>query len=102
MQNRVSNAANVLIDREPLVDGYGIKWSRVVPGIAVTIEIPRGIDESIHSVALALCIAATLRALHIHERGDLGQRRPALTRELHVIGEDHREIFFWHRNHAAL
>ena len=51
---------------------------------------------------LALPVRAALRALHVHERRDLGQRRTALAGELHVVGQDHGQILLWNWHDAAL
>ena len=51
VQNRVLDAADVLIDRKPLRDLRRIERRRAVVRIAVAVEIPGRIDERVHGVA---------------------------------------------------
>ncbi len=60
MQDGVFDAADVLVDRKPTGDGFGIEGRPVVMRVAVAIEIPRRIDEGIHGVAFAPRGAAAL------------------------------------------
>src|SRR5215469_3360252 len=64
MQDRVLDAANVLIDAcasEPVARDLAVEGSLIVVCVGVAVEIPGGIDKRIHGVGLAQRWAATLR-----------------------------------------
>ena len=66
MQDRVLDAADVLVDRQPVVGDRGVGRRRLVGRIGEADEIPGRIDERVHRVGLAprgLCrIAGRRRA----------------------------------------
>ena len=53
MQDRVLDAADILVDRQPVIGHLGIVGRRRVGRVGEAHEIPRRIDERIHRVGLA-------------------------------------------------
>ena len=100
VQNRVLDAADVLIDRHPVVHPL-IDHRLVVARTGETHEVPRRIDERIHRVRLAPCIATAGRALALVERGQLVQWITAAIRH-EPFWQDDRQILVRYRHIAAL
>src|SRR5690348_10040852 len=101
MQNRMLDAADVLIDRHPMI---GVLWigRRVFdPGIGEADEIPRRVDEGIHCVGLAPRRPGAFRTFYALPRGVPVERVPRLV-ESHVLRQRHRQIFFRYRYDATL
>ncbi len=86
------DAAAVEIHRSPVGDPGGIERPFVVVGVAEPVVVPRRIDERIHRVGFAPGRAAAARAAHVHEVGNVRQRRIAAAGELHDRGQHHRQI----------
>ena len=61
VQDRVLDAANVLVDRQPVIDAL-VHHRACLVGASVAHEVPRRIDESIHRVGLAPRRLAAFRA----------------------------------------
>ncbi len=100
MQDRVLDAADVLVDRQPAIDGgAGGRRFRVRVGEAG--EIPRRIDEGVHRVGLAQARLAAERA------GDVLPRRVAVERvaglvDGDVIGKADGQVAFRNRHDAMV
>ena len=62
MQNRVLDAADILIDRHQAIDDRRRGRRVLVPRIGEAREVPRRVDEGVHRVGFALRLAAALRA----------------------------------------
>ena len=90
MQDRVLDAADVLVDGKPFIDDLAIGWRGLDPWIGETGEIPRRVDKSIHCVGLAPrrsgarrtfdvlpCRVTIERITRRFERHILGQASPA-------------------------
>ena len=67
VQNRVLDAADVLVDRKPVRGFLFVEWRVVVVRIGVAIEIPGRVDERVHRVRFAPRRAAALRARGVHK-----------------------------------
>ena len=80
MQNGVLNAADVLVDLEPVTDLGRIERQGIVVRVAVAIEVPGGIDEGVHGIGFAPRRASALRAVHVDELGHFFERRTARCR----------------------
>ena len=50
MQNRMFDATDILIHRQPVIDHRGIGRVFFVPRIGETGEVPRGIDKGVHGI----------------------------------------------------
>ena len=99
VQDRVLDAADVLIDRQPVPDPL-IDRGRALVGTREAQEIPRRIDEGIHGVGLAPRRATASRARRIDERG-IAQQRIAAAVGHQVLGQHHRQLLVRHRHLAA-
>ena len=79
VQNGVLDAADVLIDGEPVRDLLRTEGRARVLRVRVAIEVPGRVDKGVHRIGLAPRRAAALGTDRVHERRDLGQRasRPA-------------------------
>src|SRR5579875_1941585 len=97
MQNGVLDAADILIDRKPVGDGLGFERSVGIVRIAVAVEVPRGIDERVHGVALTTRFAAALGTLYVHERIKRFEGRASFARDLHVRWKNDGQILFGNR-----
>ena len=65
VQDRMLDAADILVDRQPLVDCPALGRRRRDPGIGEAGEIPGRIDEGVHGVGFAPRRAAALRTGHM-------------------------------------
>ncbi len=101
MQDGVLDAAAIEIDRAPICDFLRIERQRVVVRVREPVEVPRGIDEGVHGVGLALGRAATLRTFHVHEFRNRSQRRIATAGEFGHLRQFHRQLFIRHRHQAV-
>ena len=64
MQNRVLDAADILVDRQPVIDG-GARHRLIGARAAEAREIPRGVDEGVERIGLARCRLPARRARHV-------------------------------------
>ncbi len=99
MQDRVLDAANILIDRQPAIGDLWI-GRLIFPGCGKAGEVPAGIDEGIHRVGFAPRIVTALRA------GDMTPCRMTIERvawhiESDVIGQLDRQVLLGNGNDAA-
>ncbi len=103
VQDRVLDAADVLVGRHPVV-GAGIDHGRVRRARrrvdAVAGVVPRRIDEGVHGVGFALGRLAALRAGAIDEIGALRQRIAGTVGHA-VFGQRHGQLVVGHRHRAA-
>ena len=67
VQNRVLDAADVLIDGKPVLRGLRIEGSVVVVRVGVAVEIPGGIDEGVHGIGFTACGPAALGTGRVDE-----------------------------------
>src|SRR5262249_15920395 len=102
VQNRVRNSADVLVDWEPVANLAGIEKGGVLFRIAVTVEVPGGIDERVHRVGLAARQAAALGAPHIDEAGIGRQWRFAFTGQFRICWQNYGQILIGDWHHAVL
>ena len=99
VQDRVLDAADVLVDRHPVVRAL-IDHGAVVARAGVAEEVPRRIDERVHRVRLATRGLAALRARAVEELRVLGERIAAAVRH-EVFGQHDRQLVVRHGLHAA-
>ena len=102
VQNRVLDAADVVVDRAPVRDLRGSNGAWSLSRVGVAVEVPRRIDERVHRVGLAAGRAAALRARGVDE---LGHAAPAANRragELRRSSAAPPAALVRHRHHAAL
>ena len=95
------DAADILVDRHPVVVLLAIERRRLEPRRGEAIEVPARIDEGVERVGLALRRPAAGRA------GDVLPGRMALERiarlvDLDVVGQLDRQVLLRHRHDAAL
>ena len=89
--------ADIFIHWQQLVDNFRIPGHLCIFIIRISEIVPGGADKRIHRIRIAFCIGTADGALAIHKALMLSQRRSAIRREVHIIGEFHRQIFFRHR-----
>ena len=75
VQDRVLDAADVLVDGHPRADDRGVPRGVVVGGVAVAQEVPGRVDEGVHRVGLAPGGAAAGRAGGVDPVLGGGERR---------------------------
>ena len=100
MQDRMLDAADILIDRQPVIGDRRIGRGRSVGRIGEAGEVPRRVDERVHRVGLAPRRPAALRT------GDVLPGRMAIERiagliEGHVVGQLDRQILVGDGDDAA-
>src|SRR5262245_32968232 len=101
MQNRVLDAANVLVNRKPFIDDPAIGRRSLDPWIGKTCEIPGRVDKSVHRIRLATGWSGTLWASHVFP-GRMTIERIAWDVESHILRQGHRQIIFRHGDYATL
>ena len=89
---RVVDAADVLRDRQPVVDDAAVERRAVVVRIDVAQEVPGRVDEGVHRVRVAQRVAAAARAGDVHPLLVGGQRRLALRLVVLDVGQQHRQL----------
>src|SRR5277367_961947 len=102
VQDRVLDAADVLIDGEPVFCSFRIEWTLVVLRARVAVEVPRRIDEGVHRVCLAARWAAAFWTRRVQKFRDFTQRRAALLRDLDIVGQQHWQLVVRNGNDAVL
>src|SRR5215467_10487915 len=100
MQNRVLDAADVLVDRKPFIDDLAIGRRGLDPGIGETCEVPGRVDKSVHRISLAPSRSGTLRTSHVLPCRMAIEGIARLV-ERHILRQHHRQILFRHRHYAA-
>ena len=95
------DAADVLVDRHPVIHRAPLEHAALIGGRAVTEEVPGGLDKGVHRVRLAPGAAAAAWTGGVHEACDVGQRRAALAADLHVPRQDHRKVLLLLGDHPA-
>ena len=101
MQDGVLDAADVLIDGEPVLRGLRVERSAVVVRVGVAVEIPGRIDERVHGIGFAARRTAALGAGRVDELRQFAERRSAGERDLDILRQNHGQIFFRHGNDAV-
>jgi len=101
MQNRMLNAADILVNRHPVFYFFLIQRAGKVIRTAVAEEIPGGFDKGVHGIGFASGSFAAERAADIYKRVNLCQRTAAITGKGDVKRQDNRQILFRNRNSAA-
>ena len=92
VQDRVLDAADVLVDRQPVVGGGAVPGGLVVARVEVADEVPGGVDEGVHRVGLAAGRAAAARALGRDPVLGRRQRALALRRVVLDLGQLDRQL----------
>ena len=98
VQDRVLDAADVLVHRHPVIVARIDHRRRIRRGVAHV--VPRRIDENVHGVGLALCRRAALWTGAVDEVGAIGERVAAAVRNA-ILGKDHGQVLLGHRHFAA-
>ncbi len=101
VQDGVLDAADVLVDREPVVGDLPAPRSLLVARVAVADEVPGGVDERVHRVRLAMRLSPAARAGRVHPVLGGRERRAALRQILLDLGEEHGQVLLGHRDHPA-
>ncbi len=99
MQDGVLDAADVLIDRQPVLRALIDRRVRLVRAGEAQ-EIPGGIDEGVHGVGLAARALSAARAGAAHEGLALGQRIARAVGH-QVLRQPHRQVGVGNRHLAA-
>ena len=89
MQNRVLDAADVLVDRQPAVDHGAVGRRAFDPGVGEAREIPGRVHEGVHGIGLAPRGLAALRAVDVLP-GRVAVERVAGAVEGDVVGQGDR------------
>src|ERR1700744_5790898 len=101
MQDRMLDAADILIDRHPVIDGG--PYQRLIGrrGAAKPRKIPGAVDEGVAGVGLTACGLAAARAIHVFPRGVMVERvaRPI---ERHVVRQAYRQLVIGYRHDPAI
>src|SRR5205085_236201 len=84
MQDRMLDAADVLVDGQPAIHLRTIGWGSLDPWIRKPREIPRRVDERIHRVGLPPGRAIALWTAHILPCGK-PLKRIAGAVEIHIL-----------------
>ncbi len=99
----VLDAADVLVNRQPLIRFGLAERQLVVPRVGVAQVIPRRVHERVHRVRVAPRRPAAFRAGRVDERLHALEHRLTLGLVvLHVFRQQHRQLVFGHRHDAAL
>src|SRR5215470_2043931 len=101
MKNRVLNAADILVNRQPRIDRFAVGRSRFNPRIGESRKIPRRVDERVHRVGFALGGRAALRAVDMLP-GRMVVEWIARLVERDVFWERYRQVLFGYRDNAAV
>ncbi len=99
VEDGVFLAADVDVDREPLVGGRLVERSLVEVRREVPQEVPRGVDEGVHRVRLALGQLATVGALGLLPLLGRVQRVPG---RLDVLGQLDGQVLVGDRDVPAV
>ncbi len=99
VQDRVFDATDVLIDRQPVLCA-SIHRHRVLVGTGEAQEVPRGIDEGVHRVGFAARALAATRAAAAQE-GLRFLQRIARAIGHQVFGQSHRQVCVGHGHLTA-
>ncbi len=100
VQDGVLDAADVLVDRQPVVGRLPVQHAAFELRAGVAGEIPGRLDEGVHGVGFALGRLAAFRAAAFVEFRHLRQRRTGAVR-YHVFRQHHRQLVGRHRDVAA-
>ena len=98
----VFRTAYVLIDGEHLVDYFGVKRHLVVMCVGVSEIIPARANECVHSIGVASCFAAALRAGGVHKFFAGSERGFSVGLELDVVRKFDGQVFFGYGYFSAL
>ena len=99
VQHSVLDAADVLVDRQPVV-GRGLVDRFVRLRIDVAVEVPGAIDECVERVGLARRRAAAAGARRVLP-GRMPLQRVAGLAEVHALRQPHRQVRLRHGDHAT-
>ena len=102
VQDGVLDAADVLIDLEPVGDLRRVERLGGIVRVAVAIEIPGAVDEGVHGIGFPAGGGAAHRARHVDELGDVFERGASGAGDLDAVGQNHGELVFGYRDDAAL
>ena len=102
VQDRVLDAADVLVDRHPVVNLGLVEGQRLVVGVGVAQEVPRRIDEGIHGVGFATGRLAAARARGVDEFGRVREGVLAVGSKLDVVRQRHRKLVHGDRHDAVV
>ncbi len=100
VQDRVLDAADVLVDRQPAV-GDGGSVGVAASGGGETDEVPGRVDEGVHGVGLAQRRLAALRTGDVLP-GRVAVERVARLVDDDVVGQAHRQVVRRHRHDAVV
>ena len=95
-------AAYIFIYGQHLVYKLGVERRFVVLVVGVAEIVPTRAHEGVERVGVAPRGLAANGANRVHVFFALSQRRRAVGREIHVIGESYGQVFFGHANRAVL
>ena len=99
VQNRVLDAADIVLHRHPLGDFLRIEG--LVGRLAGKAqEVPRAVHKRVERVGLAPRRCAALGAVHVLPRR-VAFERVAGDVEADILGQGHRQLVLGHRHHAA-
>ena len=102
VQDRVLDAARVLVRGHPPLNVLAPEGSVVVAGRAVAEEVPGGVDEGVHRIRVAYGLAEARGTRHVFPRRVPSERRIAPQLEIGVLRQEHRELVVWHGDLPAI
>src|SRR5690606_17812544 len=100
----VLGTADVIVDRQPILNTFSIKCPLVVVRVGKAQEVPARASEAVHGIGFALGLAAALRTINIYPLLGAGQRAAAVAAWFVAVHlwQDNRQLIFWHGHGAAL
>ena len=104
VKDRVLNAANVLVDRQPALDRIGIKGGLIVVRRSEAQVVPGRVDERVHRVGIALSGTAAFRARDVDPFLSAGKWRTTLEGKLlaaEVLRQTNWKLGLWNRDLTA-
>ena len=102
VEDRMLDAAGVLIDRHPVVHLLLVERQRLVLRVGVAQEVPGRVDKGVHGVGLTTRRLAAFRAGGVEEKGRVQQRILAVRPKLDVVREPHRQLVVGHGDDAMV
>ena len=90
------NTTDVLVNVHPVISNFGIEWCFIVQCVSVTQEVPRGIDECIHSICFTTRRATTFRTFSVHESFGCRQWGYSTGFKFNIFRKTYRQFFFWY------
>ena len=97
MKDSMLDAADILVNRSPVIYLVLGKWHLVIVWISVAEIIPGGANKGIHGIGFpAGCLAAFWTGA-VNEAFALGQWRNGTLLELYILWQEHWQLILWYQ-----